>query len=155
MAWPVFEEYSPENAKAKKKAARKSDEKGPDKKEVFRLNKVRKIFAKYFYLSISLGTLFPSVQILSYFQLRERAHEKPLASQKRPPAFYSRCFQSHLTLNLSFLSTCKLPENVACIFKLYSEHFSVKNPFFSEFYRTATISSLKMRLINRRESTLL
>ena len=41
MAWPVFEEYNPENAKNKKKAARKSDDKGPDKKEVFRLNKVK------------------------------------------------------------------------------------------------------------------
>ena len=41
MAWPVFEEYNPENGKNKKKAARKSDDKGPDKKEVFRLNKVK------------------------------------------------------------------------------------------------------------------
>ena len=41
MNWPTFEEYNPEGQKTKRKAVRRSDEKGVDsKKEVFRLNKV-------------------------------------------------------------------------------------------------------------------
>lgn len=40
MNWPTFEEYNPEGQKTKRKAVRRSDEKGVDsKKEVFRLNK--------------------------------------------------------------------------------------------------------------------
>lgn len=97
MAWPVFEEYNPENAKNKKKAARKSDDKGPDKKEVFRLNKVK---------NRELKTLF--TYELSYFYSRYTHFSfvnliSSLIAKKSTPetTCFSEAFTNHLLLTFS------------------------------------------------------